>query len=274
MSIKKDDGIGNLSSYRYHTIFKKFLKGELSNKEKKQFLQVLKDKRVIGESKGNIPLEYIFGKAMFMGNILKCTPKTFIPRKDTELLVNVALDYAQQIKKNIIVFDIGTGTGNIAISLALKIKHIHVFSSDISSNALGIAQENVSYYHLDNKITLLYGGFFTPHQKYLTKVKADIIICNPPYIPTKKLEQLPPEIANYEPINAFDGGPYGLNIFKEIISRSPHFLKSNGLLLFEFGAGQEGLIERLFSRNGLYHNITYYKYNNEKRVVSAIYNNK
>lgn len=274
MSNKKLGDIGNPELVSYNPIFKKYIQGRLSSKEKQQFLTLLREKKLLDDSSKNMPLEYIFGKGMFMGNVFKCTQKTFIPRKDTEVLVKAAFNFIKTDKKNTIVFDIGTGTGNIAISLALKNKHMKVYSSDISREALEIAQENISYYNLSHRITLLQGEMFNPHKEHLNGVKADIVICNPPYIPTSKLQKLPPEIINYEPIHAFDGGPYGLNIFREIINKSPDYLKQGGVLLFEFGSGQDGFIKRLFDRNGKYSNIAFYDFDHKKRVVSAIYSNK
>jgi release factor glutamine methyltransferase len=207
-----------------------------------------------------------------MNNEFKCTKHTFIPRKDTEILIHQALRYIQQHHNNqIIVFDIGTGSGNLAITLALHQTNIHVYASDISKEALAISKENIDYYHLHNQITLLQGDLFTPHHRSLQEMKADLIICNPPYIPTSKLKQMPAEIIDYEPAYAFDGGPFGLNIFTQLIKHAPRFLKPNGMLLFEFGKGQHHIIKRFFNRSNKYRNVTFHKYQNVKRAVSAIY---
>ena len=131
MAINKLDGIGKTELHIYDSIFKKHIKGSLSKNEKQQFIKLLKEKKLIYSTNGDIPIEYIFEKSVFMGNIFKCTPMTFIPRPDTEILVKEAV-YFLKNKSNILVFDIGTGTGNIAISLALQNKYLHVYSSDIS----------------------------------------------------------------------------------------------------------------------------------------------
>ena len=167
----------------FTTVFNNYLKESLSKNEKKDFITLLKEKKIINQLNKNFPLEYIFQKGIFMGNLLKCTPKTFIPRKETELLVKKAINFTDCNKKKLVIFDIGTGTGNIAISLALYKRNIHIFSSDISKEAIKVAQENIFHYHLEDRITLLHGDMFSPHKKQLQGEKADLIICNPPYIP-------------------------------------------------------------------------------------------
>jgi release factor glutamine methyltransferase len=207
-----------------------------------------------------------------MGNIFKCNPETFIPRKDTELLVEQALKFINKNENDkIIVLDIGTGTGNIAITLALNKKNMIVYASDISKGALEIADQNINYYNLQNRVKLFHGELFNPLYNQLNDTKADLIISNPPYIPTEKLKQIDPKIIKFEPIHAFDGGPYGLNFIKKLIKNSPSCLKQNGILLFEFGEGQDKLINRLLVKNGNYTNIKFYSFQDKKRVVSAQY---
>ena len=100
--------------------------------------------------------------------------------------------------------------------------------------------------------------------------KIDVIICNPPYIPTNKLKTLPKEVTSFEPIRALQAGPFGLKFFKILINESPFFLKKNGLLLFEFGSKQDGIVNRLITRNKNFSKIHFYEHDNEKRFVSAI----
>jgi release factor glutamine methyltransferase len=97
-----------------------------------------------------------------------------------------------------------------------------------------------------------------------------MVICNPPYIPTSSLKKLSPEIIDHEPVLALDGGPYGIDIFRKLMNGALTFLKRGGVLVFEIGAGQEKLIERLFEKNTSYNEIMHFKYGEHVRVISAI----
>jgi len=217
----------------------------------------------------NEPIEYKLGKCNFLGNIFKCTTSTLIPRKDTEKLVTITLELIKNMKNQIKLMDIGTGTGNIAISIALKNKNTKIYTSDISEDILDVAKYNVNYYDLQNRISLFQGDMFKAFKGIGLDGKIDVIICNPPYIPTNKLKTLPKEVTSFEPIQALQAGPFGLKFFKILINESPFFLKKNGLLLFEFGSKQDGMVNRLITRNKNFSRVNFYEYDNEKRFVSA-----
>lgn len=97
-----------------------------------------------------------------------------------------------------------------------------------------------------------------------------MVLCNPPYIPTTSLKKMARGITDHEPVVALDGGPYGLSIFRRLLSGAPKFLKKGGVMAFEIGAGQERLIERLLAGNGAYEDIRFFEYEGKVRVVSAI----
>jgi release factor glutamine methyltransferase len=220
-----------------------------------------------------VPLEYILGRAVFMGKTFYCASDTLIPRPETSLLVRTAGDFIQKRKERSagsqMVIEIGTGCGNISISLALLCEEgVRVLASDISSAALEIARLNVQRFNVDGKVELLCGDLFEPFGEHQGNV--DMVICNPPYIPTASLKKLPSEIIEHEPVVALDGGPYGIDIFRRLINDASTVLKQDGVLLFEIGEGQERMIERLFSKRDTYKNIEYFKYEEKVRVVSAI----
>lgn len=220
-----------------------------------------------------VPPQYILGRALFMGNVFYCTSDTLIPRPETGVLVQTAYCYLEEKEKNgssaQTVIEIGTGCGNIAVSLAMLCgEDVRILASDISAAAVEVARRNVQKYEVDGKVSLFCGDLYEPFREH--KGAVDMVLCNPPYIPTTSLKKMAREIIDHEPVVALDGGPYGLGIFKRLMSGAPAFLKKGGALMFEIGEGQEKLIERLLAGNGAFEDISFYEYEGKVRVVSAI----
>ncbi|WP_420631569.1 peptide chain release factor N(5)-glutamine methyltransferase [Candidatus Leptofilum sp.] len=200
-----------------------------------------------------IPLEYILQQTVFMGRPFTCTPDTLIPRAETELLVRTVLNHANKLPiDQITIVDVGTGSGNIAISLALELPQSRVFALDISPEATARAQAHVTLYELEERVSVLCGDLFAPLARTGLENQVDIVVCNPPYIPSGSLEKMPGEIVEHEPRVALDAGPYGINIFRRLVCDAPAFLRPEGLLAFEFGVGQEALVQRLLQKSGGY----------------------
>ena len=238
--------------------------------EDPQAIAVVKVLEQLGQG---VPPQYILGRALFMGNTFYCTSDTLIPRSETGLLVKTAYAYLEGNKSNAsrgqTVIEIGTGCGNIAVSLAMLCgEDVRILASDISAAAVEVARRNVEKHQAGSKVSLFCGDLFEPFHDYQYCV--DIVICNPPYIPTTSLKKLGPEIINYEPVVALDGGPYGIVFFRRLINESLHVLKHHGILAFEIGEGQEKLIERLLVNNGDYKDIKFHKYNENIRAISAV----
>jgi release factor glutamine methyltransferase len=192
------------------------------------------------------------GKAQFMGRAFHCSPATLIPREETGGLVEATLAVIrreQQTKQALTLVEIGIGCGNITVSLALATEHMRIFASDVSSAAVEIAKRNVAEFGLQDRVALFCGDLFEPFEQEGLERNVDIIVCNPPYIPTNSLSKLPPEIIDFEPRLALDGGPYGIDIYLRLVSESPRMLKAGGSLLFEIGERQERLVQHLFDRN-------------------------
>jgi release factor glutamine methyltransferase len=222
--------------------------------------------------KEGVPLEYIIGLASFMGRTFYCSPETFIPKEHTEILCRVALDLLtnkQGLGNSLAIIDIGTGCGNIAISLAINSVNTKIWGSDINPEAVDIAQKNVGKFSLQERISLLCGDLFSPFQGLGLEEAIDLIVCNPPYIPTGSLGKLSPAIVDYEPRVALDGGPLGIDFYRRLITDSRSMLKPKGILIVEIGIGQKELITRLFQGKEDYENIQHYGEGTEIRVVSA-----
>ena len=188
-----------------------------------------------------VPLQYITGVQEFMGLPFKVNSHVLIPRQDTETLVEQAL---KVLEPGMEVLDLCTGSGCIVISL---LKHARVgisgTASDISKQALLIAKENAKQNQVETE--LVRSDLF----QNITG-KYDVIISNPPYIPTGELSGLMPEVRDFEPLEALDGAEDGLFFYREITRMGKNFLKSNGYLYFEIGHNQGRQVAFLMEKNG------------------------
>jgi release factor glutamine methyltransferase len=225
--------------------------------------------------KEGVPLEYIVGRATFMGLEFLCSPDTLIPREETELLARVALRSINNIEQEDgggrTIIDMGTGCGNIAIALALNSDDTHIVASDISPAAVDIARQNVDRFSLQGRVQVFCGDLFDSLHELGLEQRTDLVVCNPPYIPTGSLSKLAPEIVDHEPIVALDAGAYGIDIFRRLIKGAHAYLRPGGALLFEIGAGQDRLVSRLFSRNDGYEKIGFAQDDTGvRRVVTAV----
>jgi release factor glutamine methyltransferase len=195
------------------------------------------------------PLQYLLGETEFSGLVFKVSEAVFIPRPETEILVEKSLELLR--KRNSLssrVLDIATGCGNIAVSLAKFFPQAKIYAADISSEAIKIARYNAGLNDVAGRIKFIQSDLFTSYELRVTSY--DIIVSNPPYIPTFQLKNLPPEV-KYEPHLALDGQEDGLFYIKKIISDSPQYLKKDGILVIEIGFGQVQAV-RKFSEHSLY----------------------
>ena len=190
-----------------------------------------------------VPLQYITGSQEFMGLEFKVNSHVLIPRQDTETLVEEAL---KMLEPGMSVLDLCTGSGCVIISL-LRQKKLFGTASDISKQALLIAKENAKNNRVE--VQLVRSNLF---QNIIGKY--DMIIANPPYIPTETIASLMPEVKNFEPVEALDGGEDGLDFYRQIVKKSGQFLKSNGYLCLEIGHDQGGRVAFLMEETG-YRNV-------------------
>ena len=180
------------------------------------------------------PLNYITGLREFYGLDFEVSDSVLIPRQETELLVDTVISLARSRPKcEMKICDIGTGSGAIAVSVAVNLPSAEVMAIDISQRALDIADANRRMHGVYNRVSLRRGNLLEP-----VNWKPEIIVCNPPYIRRSDLSLLQPEI-QYEPRVALDGGPDGLEVIRGLLRQSSDKVSSTGAILFEIDSSQK-----------------------------------
>jgi len=216
---------------------------EKIKKEDESNIIKLIEKRLQGK-----PLQYIIGTQEFMGFEFIVTENVLIPRQDTEILIEEIISrYRNQ--SNLKILDIGTGSGAISISLAKLLKKSCIVSIDISKAALKVAKSNAKKNKVANQITFIESDLF---ENLTTEESFDIIVSNPPYIPSNDILDLQREVKDFEPMLALDGGKDGLDYYREITQKSTFFLKKNGLLAYEIGYDQSIDVSKML-KNDFHH---------------------
>lgn len=200
----------------------------------------LVEEKVLLRAKTKNPIQYIIGQAWFMGDYYKVTPDVLIPRDETEILVRKAISIINEHKFNT-VLDIGTGSGCIACAIAKNTDAI-VIGSDISSDALRVALDNVTALGLNNRAIFRKSDLFN---KIRSDEKFDIIVSNPPYIPRGTILQ---EELKYEPQIALCADDDGLYFYKRIIESAPEHLNSGGYLMFELGVSESAPVNNFMKK--------------------------
>lgn len=210
------------------------------------------------------PIAYIMGVKEFYSKSYKVNSGVLIPRPETELLVDETLKLAQRVESPSIL-EIGTGSGCISVTIASYIDNANIVASDISQQALNVANENIAYHNKKDTISLLRSDLVNSFQSK----SFDIIVSNPPYIPDNEFCKLETGVKNFEPKIALSGGENGLKYIKEIISDSKRVLKNEGWCVLEIGKGQASSVEKLFEESGFIDISTKKDLNNIERVIRA-----
>lgn len=192
------------------------------------------------------PLQYLLGETEFMSLPIKVGPATLIPRGDTERIVEAAIGILRSYP-HAKVADICSGSGAIAISLAYYLPQIEVIGIDLSAEAVEIAKENAARNRVDNRCRFLVGNLLQPLEG--EKIKPEMIIANPPYIPTGEIARLSPEVRG-EPMMALDGGADGLDFYRRLARESTNYLKDKGYLVLETGYDQKESVGALLAEGG------------------------
>lgn len=194
------------------------------------------------------PMPYILGQWDFYDMTLTVTPDVLIPRDDTNVVTELAVKKALFLEQNPRILDLCTGSGCVGIAIAKRVKDARVTLGDISQGALRVARRNAQDQHLATRVKCLMIDVKKPAQEFLGKF--DLIVANPPYIPTAELKTLDPSVRDYEPMLALDGGEDGLDFYRAIIANYTPALQPKGYLCLEFGMGQENAVCRLLRQGG------------------------
>ena len=192
------------------------------------------------------PLQHILGTQEFMGLEFEVNRHTLIPRQDTETLVELVL--AEHKEKDIKLLDMCTGSGCIAISLAVHGGYAHVEAADISTEALKVAEKNGKNLLSEREIRFRHSDLLSAFDQSADKF--DIIVSNPPYIPSDVIEELEPEVRDFEPRSALDGTADGLFFYEKLAEECGRFLRENGSVYFEIGHDQGEAVEDLLRTHG------------------------
>jgi release factor glutamine methyltransferase len=182
------------------------------------------------------PLAYLLGHQEFFGLDFFVDNRVLIPRPETELLVEEAIAWLQMREpdcKRLLVADVGTGSGAIAISLAVACRRLTLYATDVSAGALKVAASNAQRHSVADRLRLLHGNLLEPLPE-----PVHLIAANLPYVSEAEMAQLPPHIARFEPCLALDGGPDGLAVIERLLTQAETYLQPKGAILLEIGAAQ------------------------------------
>jgi len=208
----------------------------------------------------NEPVAYIIGKKEFWSENFFTNKSTLVPRPETELLIYKIVDIFKN--KRINILDIGTGTGCILLSLLKELYSSRGIGIDISSQAIRIAKANSKNLNLTNR-----AKFKNFEIENYALGKYDLIVCNPPYIPSKDIKKLSKDIIKFEPKEALDGGLDGLDLIKKVIYKSNILLKRNGMLALEIGFGQYRRVSEILGHYKFKEYSKIYDYNDNVRCI-------
>ena len=212
-----------------------------------------------------VPLQHITGRQEFMGLPFEVNEKVLIPRQDTETMVEDALElmekgtlrgqeYTDGLKRGGDILDLCCGSGAIGISIAKLAKGAHVTCSDLSKDALEVADRNARLNDCKS-VKFTESDMFAAFCGRLGKKKFNLIISNPPYIPPSVIEGLEPEVRDHEPMMALDGGADGLDFYRIIAQHAPEHLKKCGVLMLEIGFDQKDAVKGLLQETGRFEKI-------------------
>ena len=216
---------------------------EISQLKRDEYIKNIK-RLIAGE-----PLQYITGVQEFMKMKFVVTKDVLIPQPDTEILVEEVIKIGNRLQ-NPMILDLCTGSGAIAVSLAKNLPNVKIIATDISKKAIEIAKYNAKLNGVINNIDFVESNLFDK----LKNLKFDIIVSNPPYVPTGEIKKLPKDVRQ-EPILALDGGKDGLDFYRKIFEKSHEFLNSQGYMCVEIGYNQKEAVKKIIDEQKRYLNV-------------------
>lgn len=267
------NGLGEISSQEFYLILEKLFsinKFDIITDKYKDKIDYKVLEEIIERRLKDEPLQYILQEAYFRNYVFYVDQRVLIPRPETELLVEKVIDiYKENYKNHIKIIDVGTGSGAIAISLAIEIKNSEVYSVDISKEALAVAQINKEKYQLDDqKLKLVQSDKLEVFKDQ--NIKFDILVSNPPYIKYKDYINLDKNVLDYEPKLALLGTENDGTGFYQYFAENAHtFLNKNGYVCFEIAYDQSAKVADILKRNNFKEIEIIKDYSNIDRIVSA-----
>lgn len=216
-------------------------------------LSALVERRLSG-----VPLAHISGRQHFLGLEMLAGSDALIPRKETELLARTAVDVGRQvsaIQNDVLVVDVCTGCGNVALAIAYHVAASRVYAADLSEEAVSLARKNAEQLGLADRTDFLSGDLLRPFDDERFHGKVDLLTCNPPYISSAKVPLMASEIASHEPRLAFDGGPFGVAILMRLLEEAPRYVRQGGWLAFEVGLGQGPTLAKRMEKSGRFSGV-------------------
>ena len=230
--------------------FYSFPENKLSRAEERRFYKLV-SKRLTG-----FPLPYITGVKEFWSIPFSVSHGVLIPRPETELIVEKVLELSSREHETIV--DIGTGCGNIAVSLAKELPQAQIVATDTAKKALRLAKLNASRQKISN-IVFARGSLFSALKRLRLEGKCDFIVSNPPYITEEEWPKLDVEIRDHEPKSALVAGKSGLEVINRLIQGAPPYLKPGGFLLVEIGIGQKDKVLSFFDSSSVWEKVNFFK---------------
>jgi release factor glutamine methyltransferase len=217
------------------------------------------------------PIAYLTGKREFYSLEFEITKDCLIPRPETELLVERAIEFLRKRNGEQFICDLCSGCGCVAIAIARNFANCQVVATDISDAALAAAERNITRHGLGARLKLLKGDLFEPLIPGTGAAKFDLIVCNPPYVSETEFEKLAKNVRDFEPKLALTAGPDGLDVIKRIVSGAGRFLKPAAALMLEIGNDQGPAAQKFLQNSGRFETISIEKdYNNLDRLALAI----
>ena len=216
------------------------------------------------------PVAYLIGRTEFYSLEIEVNKFTLIPRPETELLVERAIELMRDRRGRQYVCDLCTGSGCVGVAIAKNFENCEILATDICDSALQVAAKNVKKHGVEDKVKLLSGDLFDPVLPELDVDKFDLIVSNPPYVSVEEFENLDSNVRVYEPKLALLAGEDGLDIYRRIAEQVDNYLADGGVLMLEIGYAQGSAVKELLEQAGCFEEIKIEKdFQGHDRIVTA-----